>query len=445
MSPIKTSPFKDSPVFWIQKIPSNWETKPVKRVMSLVADSVGSEWTSTELLSLTQNGVIPRDMESGKGKFPADFSTYQLVCNDQLVMCLFDIDETPRTVGLARQSGMITGAYSVFSFIGDNNPGYFYYFFLWLDIGKALKPFYTGLRKVVRPGTFASLQVPVPPSHEQKIISIFLDSETAKIDALIAEQQRLIELLQEKRQAVISHAVTKGLNANAPMKDSGVEWLGEVPEHWQTQRLKNLFSLKHGYAFDGNRFSEEGKFALMTPGNFKETGGFRRKEPEKFYTGEDFPDDFILKTGQLLVVMTEQAPGLLGTSLVVPDNQCYLHNQRLGLVTGLNEEALDKDFLYWLTNSLVMKAKVGVTATGQKVRHTSPQKILELEVCLPPLVEQMLIAKTLSDSGERFEMLTATARDAIKLLSERRSALISAAVTGQIDVRGLVEAEAGEQ
>jgi type I restriction enzyme S subunit len=227
------------------------------------------------------------------------------------------------------------------------------------------------------------------------------------------------------------------------MKDSGVEWLGEVPEHWRNFRLKALFALKHGYAFDGSQFSEEREYALMTPGNFIETGGFRRKDPEKYYVGSDMPSEFVLQGGEMLIAMTEQAPGLVGTALIAPEGEHYLHNQRLGLVTRLKAEQLDTSFLYWLMNSPALKAKVGVTAAGQKVRHTSPQKILDNEICLPPLEEQRIIVQALFEANERCIKLTENACTSIRLLVERRSALISAAVTGQIDVRGLVpEAEA---
>jgi len=448
--------YKPSGVQWLGEVPEHWSIKQLKHCIHRLGSGGTPEsgnpdyWADNEsddsipwvaigdmssasvvystAKSLTQAGITVKNLEI----FPAGSLLYSIYASLGKVSILgVEAAFNQAILAIVSDSDIVSQSFLKY----------------WLENIEKHLSYYSSSNTQANLNSAKVLAYPVAVPHpdEQARIATFLDRETAKIDALIAEQQRLIELLQEKRQAVVSHAVTKGLNPNAPMKDSGVEWLGEVPEHWQTQRLKNLFSLKHGYAFDGNYFSEEGEFALMTPGNFKETGGFRRKEPEKFYTGEDIPDDFILKAGHLLVVMTEQAPGLLGTSLVVPDNQCYLHNQRLGLVTGLNEEALDKDFLYWLTNSLVMKAKVGVTATGQKVRHTSPQKILELEVCLPPLREQMLIAKTLSDSEERFEMLTTTVREAIKLLSDRRSSLISAAVTGQIDVRGLAEAEAVEQ
>src|SRR6056297_2142706 len=151
----------------------------------------------------------------------------------------------------------------------------------------------------------ANTVLPAPPFQEQELIASFLDRETSKIDALVSEQRWLIALLKEKRQAVISHAVTKGLNPAVPMKPSGIPWLGDVPEHWEVVPLKALYELKHGYAFDGTKFSASGEYVLMNPGNFCERGGFRHKNPEKYYEGDDLPEEVILQSGRLLVAMTE--------------------------------------------------------------------------------------------------------------------------------------------
>lgn len=277
--------------------------------------------------------------------------------------------------------------------------------------------------------------VVVPSMEEQIGIARFLDYETARIDALIEKQQQLIALLKEKRQAVISHAVTKGLNPNAPLRDSGVEWLGMVPAHWSETPLKAFLSLKHGYAFDGNAFTDSGEFMLMTPGNFIEEGGFREKVPEKFYARQDFPRSFILEKGQLLVAMTEQGPGLLGCALIVPDTGRYLHNQRLGLVCGLNEERLNPRFLFHLFNSARYRAEVSNSATGVKVRHTSPGRMLSVKVGLPPVAEQKQIAGFIDGQLAAIESMNVKADQIVSCLQERRTALISAAVTGKIDVR----------
>ena len=225
---------------WVGKVPRHWDVLPNKLAFRRIKTEVGTKWDSTDLLSLTLKGVVLRDIDSGEGKYPSDFSNYQIVDRDDLVFCLFDMDETPRTVGLSSHHGMITSAYDVFRCTDRAIPGYVYYFYRYIDSCKKLRPFYSGLRKTVRTPTFLSIKIPLPPLEEQRAIASFLDEETSKIDALVSEQRRLIELLKEKRQAVISHAVTKGLNPNAPMKPSGIPWLGDVPEHWSVTKAKRL-------------------------------------------------------------------------------------------------------------------------------------------------------------------------------------------------------------
>lgn len=236
---------------WLGVLPSHWEAHPNKVAFRRVKNEVGDGWSDTQLLSLTLRGVVIRDIEPGDGKYPADFGNYQIVEPDDLVMCLFDMDETPRTVGLSHNRGMITSAYDVFRCNPKADPAFVCYFYQYVDSHKGLRPFYTGLRKTVRTPTFLSIKMPIPPLDEQKAISSFLDVETSKIDGLVSEQRRLIELLKEKRQAVISHAVTKGLNPNAPMKPSGIQWLGDVPEHWSVSRLKFAKSLQPNPFVDG--------------------------------------------------------------------------------------------------------------------------------------------------------------------------------------------------
>jgi type I restriction enzyme S subunit len=433
--------YKSSGVEWLGEVPEHWE---VKRIASLYSESVEQGNDELPVLSVSiHHGVSDSELSEEemdrKVVRSEDRSKYKRVAPGDLVYNMMRAWQG--AFGSVVVDGMVSPAYVVARPKSDL-PSEWIEYLLRTDFAvNEIKRFSRGItdfRLRLYWDEFKNLRICVPPEEDRVSILRFLSHETAKIDALIAEQQRLIELLQEKRQAVISHAVTKGLNPDAPMKDSGVEWLGEVPEHWRNFRLKALFALKHGYAFDGSQFSEEGEYALMTPGNFIETGGFRRKDPEKYYVGSDMPSEFILQGGEMLIAMTEQAPGLVGTALIAPEGEHYLHNQRLGLVTRLKAEELDTSFLYWLMNSPVLKAKVGVTAAGQKVRHTSPQKILDNEICLPPLEEQRIIAQALFEANERCIKLTENACTSIQLLVERRSALISAAVTGQIDVRGLV-------
>lgn len=201
-------PMKDSGVDWLGAIPATWDTAPLRHFLGLRRDIVGAASASTKLLSLTLQGVIERDLENPTGKMPASFDGYQRVSNGEMVFCLFDLDETPRTVGIAPQDGMITGAYTVFRPRSSIWSRFLYYFFLHVDDHKRLKPFYKGLRKTIRPRPFLSIQVPRPPEDNAKQIVDFLDRTTVRIDALVAKTERSIDLLREHRAALITAAVT---------------------------------------------------------------------------------------------------------------------------------------------------------------------------------------------------------------------------------------------
>ena len=165
---------------------------------------------------------------------------------------------------------------------------------------------------------------------------------------------------------------------------------------WPTFRMGYFFRVKHGYAFKGKYFESDGRYVLLTPGSFNEEGGFRDQgEKTKFYTG-DVPEGYVLDEGDLLIAMTEQAPGLLGSSAWVPESGRFLHNQRLGRVVDLDERRLTKRFLYYLFNTREVRQQISARATGGKVRHTAPERIGQVVVRLPPLQVQHRIADALS-------------------------------------------------
>lgn len=208
-------PMKDSGVEWLGEVPETWDAAPLKSFLQLRRDIVGSESSNTKLLSLTLQGVIERDLENPTGKMPASFDGYQRISAGEMVFCLFDMDETPRTVGVAPQDGMLTGAYTVFRPQSELWARYLYYFFLHVDEYKRLRPFYKGLRKTIRPGPFLSIQVPRPTEREAKAIVAHLDRVTSRIDTLIAKTERSIELLREHRTALITAAVTGKIDLRA--------------------------------------------------------------------------------------------------------------------------------------------------------------------------------------------------------------------------------------
>lgn len=200
-------PMKDSGVLWIGKIPAHWTLIRNKNIFKEKKETVGNNSDDFTLLSLTTRGVVVRDTSESKGKFPSDFNTYKIVEEGNIVFCLFDIDETPRTVGLSSLNGMITGAYDVFQIEGIERE-YITYYYLSLDDKKALKPLYTGLRKVINPSTFLRIFSPLPPANEQKEIVLYLNTRCSKIDNLITNINEEITLLTEYRTRLISDVVT---------------------------------------------------------------------------------------------------------------------------------------------------------------------------------------------------------------------------------------------
>ena len=193
--------------------PEHWKIMRNKSFLSLTGEKVGNRANEHTLLSLTTKGVIVRDLESGKGKFPKDFDTYQIVKKDDLVFCLFDIDETPRTVGLVDTEGMITGAYTALKVNQSIAlPEYVYCYYLCVDDIKALKPYYSGLRKTVRADKFLQLYLPLPPLDEQQAIVSYIEEKCQKIDTLITELQAEIDYLKEYKQRLIADVVTGQVN-----------------------------------------------------------------------------------------------------------------------------------------------------------------------------------------------------------------------------------------
>ncbi|MFW2606388.1 restriction endonuclease subunit S [Aliarcobacter butzleri] len=198
--------FVDSGVEWIGKIPKHWKLLANKYVFKLKKNLVGKKSSKYDLLSLTLEGIIKRDLDKG-GKFPAEFDTYQEVKKGDFVFCLFDVEETPRTVGLSKYDGMITGAYTVFS-VKNINKEYLYYFYLNLDSKKRLKPLYTGLRNTISKDNFFSFKSFIPPKDEQLQIVEHIENQTSKIDKTIELQQNYILKLKEYKASLIDSVVT---------------------------------------------------------------------------------------------------------------------------------------------------------------------------------------------------------------------------------------------
>lgn len=278
-----------------------------------------------------------------------------------------------------------------------------------------------------------SIVLAIPPLPEQSAIATVLDRETAKIDALVAEQEKLIELLKEKRQAVISHAVTKGLDPNVPMKDSGVEWLGEVPSHWEIKRIKHLGEAFNGLTYNPSEISDDSTGTLVLRSSNVQNGIISLED--NVYVTANIPEKLRVKTGDILICSRNGSRALIGKNAIINED---VSGSTFGVFMMVFRSKIYRYIRYILNSELfTFQSSAFLTST---INQLTVQNFNGFEVPVPPSDEQSTIATFLDYETERIDALVTESQRAIDLLKERRAALISAAVTGKIDVRGLVEA-----
>jgi type I restriction enzyme S subunit len=251
----------------------------------------------------------------------------------------------------------------------------------------------------------------------------------------LPEQRRIVAILDEAFEGIATakaHAERNLRNAREVFAQSREDIL-ERSEGWLEASLSELSEIRHGYAFEGEHFAAHGEHVLLTPGSFFETGGFRdRGGKTKYFVGA-IPPAFVLDEGDLLVAMTEQAAGLLGSPLLVPEDGRYLHNQRLGRVIGRDSVRWTNDFFFHVFNLRRVRAEIHASASGVKVRHTSPAKIGAVRVKFPPTSgEQSAVAAALRELAEDCHRLQALYTRKLAVLDELKQSLLHQAFSGQL-------------
>ena len=287
----------------------------------------------------------------------------------------------------------------------------------------------------VSQGHIRAWTVVLPPADEQRTIAAFLDRETARIDTLVAKKERLIELLQEKRTALITRAVTKGLDSNVPMKDSGVEWLGEIPAHWNAMPLGQAMQLVMDF-----RGRTPLKLGMNWGGDIPAISAVNVRDGHidlllgVNYGSSPLHDRWMTQgpTQAGDIVFTTEAP--LGNVAMVPDDRQYILSQRVVLLRP-RPERLDATYLFHVLRSRAFRQGVESRATGSTAEGVKRRYLMSMPVCVPPLDEQRSVSAWLGNQVSTLEQVLPATEQAIRFLQELRTALISAAVTGKIDVR----------
>lgn len=388
---------------------SPWPSVRLGAILSENKQIVRDTWEETLLLSLTLKGVIPRDMENRVGKLPESFSTYQKVNRDDLIFCLFDVEETPRTIGLAYADGMVTSAYTVMRAAPSCDPRFVAYSYLRFDQEKSLKHLYAGLRNTIRRQDFKNIRIPLPDRETQEMVADYLDRETTEIDAFIADCSSMVSILEEQESAFAASLLTHGLNSSVSVtKNHGMLWLeGEsIPSHWTRMKLGFLVRMKSGDAISSEDIEAEGSYPVFGG------GGFRGYTSTSNITGAH-------------VLIGRQ--GALCGKVFISEGDAFATEHAI-----VTYPKIDLD-LRWL-EGLLRFMNLGQYSQSAAQPGIGVESISKLYVPVPPISERIKIGDSLRRHQEKKSALLLELKSAIILAHERRSALISAAVTGQIEV-----------
>lgn len=412
---------KDSNIPWIGEIPINWKTMSNKYLMKKVKD-INAIYNGEDILSLSMKGVHVRDLEAG-GKMPSTFDGYQNVYEGNLLMCLFDIDVTPRCIGLIKQDGITSPAYSQFHMEKIANSSYYYYYYLLLDYDKTLLHLSKNLRHSLTEEQLGSIKTLVPPIVEQKRIADFLDRKCTEIDELISDLQEQIDTLDQYRRSVITEAVTHGLKSGLKTKNSGIVWMGYIPSHWRVIKTKYLFEIVKRIA------GEEGYDVLSVTQQ-----GLKVKDLDDYggqiaesYAGYQFvyPEDFVMNHMDLLTGWVDYSDKFGVTS---PDYRVF----RL-----IDKKANSLDYFKYVfqccyLDKIYYSLGNGVAGVGRWRLQAHTFKNFRLPV--PPLEEQVAIAKYLDDKCSSITQYIDANKQKISILQDYKKSIIYEYVTGKKEV-----------
>lgn len=424
--------YKNSGVEWLGDVPEHWN---LKRFGYLFDENkkknIGLK--ETNVLSLSYGNIKEKNIDDNKGLLPESFETYQIIEPNNIVFRFTDLQNDKRSLrsAISKYHGIITSAYIAVK--TKQNADFYNYLFRAYDLQKVFYSMGEGMRQSLKMDELNKMPVVLPNKDEQKRIVSFLDTETARIDTLIAKQEKLIELLEEQRKSIISHAVTKGLNPDAPMKDSGVEWLGEVPEHWMTPSSKHLLEIPitdgphetpnfvdDGIPFISAEAISKGKI------DFDKKRGYITPELNAIYSKKYSPkveDIYMVKSG-----------ATTGKVAMVETTETFNIWSPLAVFRCNKNKVLPKFLLAVFNSSHFYDALVLNWSYGTQ-QNIGMGVLSNIEIPCPPLKEQAEIIQHLDVQNTKFDKLIGTQSQLIEKLKEYRSSIISHAVTGKIDVR----------
>lgn len=419
--------YRDSGVEWMGGIPVEWEMRKVKYLFEIrkrIAGDIGYD-----VLSITQSGIKIKDIMSGQGQLSMDYSKYQFVYVGDFAMNHMDL--LTGGVDISNWCGVTSPDYRVFALV-DNNSCDRYFLYL-LRVGYYRRIFFSLGHGSAQAGRwrlpqnqFNNFKLPIPPFSEQRKIASFLDRKTQQIDELIRIKERKIELLGEQRTALINQAVTKGLDPNVDMKPSGVEWIGEIPEHWKSVKLKHCIKIREGQV--DPKEPEYENLTLVAPNHIEGYTGKLLYTETAWEQGAE-SGKYIFSEGDLLY--SKIRPNLRKSCIAKERGLCSA--DMYPIIT--DPEILLPEYLLYI----FLGEKFNQYAEERLMRVAMPKinryDVMNYYISLPPLVEQKLSCAYISRQNQTFDKLISEEQRKIDLLKEYRQSLISEVVIGKIDVR----------
>ena len=416
--------YKSSSIPWVDELPQHWGEEKGKWLHRFRKDA-NNRKQCDNVLSLTLRGVVNNDPDDPEGLVPKDYGTYQIFEKDDLVFKLIDLENfrTSR-VGLVHERGIMSPAYLRIQPGKEHNPRYCYYYYFTLYQQGIYNKLGAGVRSTLGPTDLLEIGAPVPSKEEQDRIVTFLDQKTAEIDAAISKKERLIELLEEQAAILISNAVTKGLNANVPRRDSGVAWIGQIPSHWYVKRAKFLFR-------EIDERSANGEEELLSVSHM--TGVTPRSEKTNVYMfmAEDYSGSKLCRPNDLVFNIMWAWMGALGVS-----DRVGIVSPSYGVYRQLKEGTFNNWYLERLLRSTLYVAEYNKRSTGL---HSSRLRLyshmfFDMELGFPPREEQDEIERETKKQVSQANAVITSVRSEIEKLVELRSSLVASVVTGKMRV-----------
>lgn len=427
--------FRSSGLEWLGDIPAHWNVLQSRRMFAQRKER--AKQGDEQLTSSQKYGIIYQKefMERENQRVVQVITGSEILKHVKANDFVISMRSFQGGIEWCKYPGSVSSAYIGLIPQKHVEPSFFSYLFKSKQYVQALQSTSNLVRdgQALRYENFSQIALPVVPLPEQTKIAAFLDYETGKIDALIAKQERLIALLEEKRQAVISHAVTKGLDPNVPLRPSGIDWLGDVPEHWDFSYLGFEASIKARLGWKGlkaDEYVDEGYIFLATP-NIK--GREIDMENVNYITQKRYDEspEIALEIGDVLVTKDGSTTGTTNVVRSLPKPATV--NSSIAVIRRFG--SLESDYLYYFFKSVYTQNVIKRMQDGMGVPHLFQADLRKFRVLLPPQEEQASIAAHLEKAVPKLDDLIMKAQSTIALLQERRTALISAAVTGKIDVR----------